>query len=407
MASDVREIGAVDGPSQARSCFSCGSPETFVFYEADGIPVNSCLLISTREEALSFPRGDMRLAFCASCGFVFNAAFDPGSLEYSQAYEETQGFSAHFQAFARKLATRLIERHDLHGKAILEIGCGKGEFLALLCEIGDNRGIGIDPAYVDGRLPADIEERVSFIRDFYSPAYAHLTADLVACRHTLEHIQTVRELVSMVQGSLRDRPDSLVFFEVPDVRRVLKESAFWDIYYEHCSYFSLGSLTRLFRSCGFDVLHATRDFDDQYLLLEARVANEPGGLRLPGEDDLDELALQVEGFSRGCAEKMESWKHDLQRVRARGQRAVLWGAGSKAVAYLTTLGEVDEVGYLVDVNPFKQGKYIAGTGHEVVAPRFLETYKPDVVIVMNPVYRGEIRRDLEGMGLCPELIALE
>jgi hypothetical protein len=60
----------------------------------------------------------------------------------------------------------------------------------------------------------------------------------------------------------------------------------------------------------------------------------------------------------------------------------------------------------VDVNPYKHGKYIAGTGHEVVAPRFLEAYRPDAVIAMNPIYCDEIRRDLEDMGLCPELIAL-
>ena len=30
-----------------------------------------------------------------------------------------------------------------------------------------------------------------------------------------------------------------MFFQVPDMSRVLRDLAFWDIYYEHCSYFTV------------------------------------------------------------------------------------------------------------------------------------------------------------------------
>ena len=392
----------------AAACFSCGSRQVTIFYEVEGVPVNSCLLIPSRNDALSFPKGDLRLTFCQACGFIFNSAFDPSLLEYSTAYEETQGFSPRFQEFARGLAGRLIHRHGLNGKSILEIGCGKGEFLTLLCEMGGNRGVGIDPAYVEGRLPPETAGTVSFIQDFYSEAYSYLTADFIVCRHTLEHIQDVRGLVTLAGRSIRDnaRDGTVVFFEVPDVVRVLREVAFWDLYYEHCSYFSLGSLARLFRSCGFTLLDLDTDFDDQYLLLEASLSGSRGDVRFPSEADLEALAVEVEQFSQRFADNLEEWRDDLRRFQQRGQRVVLWGAGSKAVAYLTTLGIHDEVEYLVDVNPFKHGKYIAGTGHEVVAPRFMQAYQPDVVIAMNPIYHDEIRRDLDAMGLHPQLICL-
>jgi SAM-dependent methyltransferase len=392
--------------SRSRACFSCGSPRTSIFYEVENVPVNSCLLIEDREDAVNFPCGQLKLTFCESCGFIFNAAFDPNSLEYSGTYEETQGFSPRFQEFAHNLAQRLIERHQLRGKDVLEIGCGKGEFLALLCELGDNRGVGIDPAYVEGRLPAEATAHASFIQDFYSPAYGDLTGDFIVCRHTLEHIQPTREMVELVWRSAQERPDTVVFFEVPDVSRVLKELAFWDIYYEHCSYFSLGSLARLFRSCGFDLVDLTADFDNQYLLIEGRVSGGTTTSFFDEEEDLEDLAALVEHFKIGLAGKLESWRDDLRRIRERGQKAVLWGAGSKAVSYLTTLGEVNEIEYLVDVNPFKHEKFIAGTGHKVVSPEFLRHYRPDVVIVMNPIYRQEVKRDLEAMGLRPDLVAL-
>src|SRR6516165_3204092 len=52
-------------------CLSCGGDEVRVFYEARSVPVNSVLLISNRERALTFPTGDIRLGFCADCGFIF------------------------------------------------------------------------------------------------------------------------------------------------------------------------------------------------------------------------------------------------------------------------------------------------------------------------------------------------
>ena len=90
-----------------------------------------------------------------------------------------------------------------------------------------------------------------------------------------------------------------MLFELPDVRRVLDEVAFWDVYYEHCSYFSAGSLARLFRATGFEVLDLALDYDDQYLLLEARpsaVRRRPAR-RCRLEDDLEVLRpLSTERF---------------------------------------------------------------------------------------------------------------
>ncbi len=60
----------------------------------------------------------------------------------------------------------------------------------------------------------------------------------------------------------------------------------------------------------------------------------------------------------------------------------------------------------VDINPHKQGTYIAGTGQEIVAPEFLRGYHPHVVIVMNPIYRQEIEQDLRRIGLAAEVITV-
>lgn len=387
------------------SCPACGDGSLTVFYEAEGVPIHSVLLMATREEALSYPRGTIRLGFCEACGFITNTAFDPTLHEYSSRYEETQAFSPTFNQFHERLARRLVERYDLHGKLIIEIGCGKGEFLRLLCEAGGNRGIGLDPAYVPERNPGN--ERLRFIRDMYSEKYSWLQGDFIVCKMTLEHIHPVYDFVSMVRRSLVNNPDAVIFFQVPNVAYILRDTAFWDIYYEHCSYFSRGSLARLFRRCAFDVCSLSTEYGDQYLTLEARPAAGVTMSHLEEENDFEEVKSLVQCFASRYPETRQRWKDRVRILLAERRRIVVWGAGSKAVAFFTSLSIThDLIPYAVDINPYKQGTFLAGTGQEIVGPKFLLSYKPDVVIVMNPVYEPEIRKELSTLGICPELLTV-
>jgi hypothetical protein len=183
--------------------------------------------------------------------------------------------------------------------------------------------------------------------------------------------------------------------------RILSEQAFWDIYYEHCSYFSLGSLARLFRRCGFDVVDLWRDYDDQYLMIEARPGRGEPSRPLAVEEPPGEVAQAVDQFCEALRSRLETWRQDLAALKRDGRRVVLWGGGSKAVAFLTTLGLRDAVEFVVDINPRKHGTYLARTGQKVVGPEFLRTYRPDLDVVMNPVYCEEIRHTLDQMGQSP------
>ena len=388
-------------------CPSCSIQGMSVFYEAKDAPVHSCVLMSTQQEALRFDRGDIVLGFCEECGFISNLAFNPNVLDYSELYEDQQCFSPIFNAFSQDLAKSLIEKFNLYDKDILEIGCGKGDFLALLCEQGHNRGVGIDPAYANGRINIEDSDRLKFIKDYYSDRYAKYHGDLVCCRHTLEHVHNVDEFLSTVRRSIGSRLNTIVFFEVPDATRILRELAFWDIYYEHCSYFSPGSFARLFRSCKFEVINLSRDFNDQYLLIEAKPVSEASDKMHELEENVKELANDMKYFSAHCRDKLDHWKNRLQQLKADGKRTVIWGSGSKCLSFMTTLDVKDEIEYVIDINPYRHGKFIPGAGKKIMPPKFLKEYKPDVTIVMNPIYQEEIRQMINDMGVSTEVISLE
>jgi hypothetical protein len=379
-----------------------------VFYEVNNVPVNSVLLLSSQEDAINFQRGDISLAVCPTCGFISNLEFDPALTRYSASYEATQGYSQTFNNFHRRLAQDLIDRYELHGKSLIEIGCDKGDFLTMLCEMGNNRGVGFDPAYVPGRYSSPVEDQLTFIADYYSEQYSEFRADFVCCKMTLEHIPDVSNFVALLRRSIGEDPHSAIFFQIPNTTYVLRNVAFWDVYYEHCSYFTKGSLARLFRRSRFDILDLWTDYDDQYLMIEARpaAADLNGNVALE-EESMDEILRNVDYFVKHCHARRAKWQQELAALKKAGQKMVLWGGGSKGVAFLTTLGlTLDDVQYVVDINPNKTGTFMAGTGQEIVAPDFLSAYRPDVVIVMNPMYRQEIAQDLAALSLSPTILTM-
>jgi SAM-dependent methyltransferase len=359
----------------------------------------------TREIAVGYPKGDLALGVCRTCGFITNTRFDSTLHEYSAKYEETQGYSPTFNTFHRRLADSLIERHDLHNKDIVEIGCGKGEFLTMLCRLGRNRGVGFDPAYLAERNHLEENDDVRFVTDFYSDKYAHHAADLIVCKMTLEHIQNTGEFIRMLRRSVGDRPGTTMFFQVPDAMRVFSETAFWDIYYEHCSYFSAGSLARLFRHCGFEVSSLSRDYEGQYLIVEAHPhRGDAPAASLPEEEDLAAVKSVTTAFEREHTRQVALWNQMLSAAQDTGLRVMVWGSGSKGVAFLNAIEASSVIEYGVDINPYRQGMFMAGTGQQIVGPEFVRVYRPDIVIVMNPIYEDEIRRNLNCLGVSPLLV---
>jgi len=390
------------------SCPSCNHKPLVSFYSIKSVPVNSVLLFHKKEEAINYPKGDINLAYCSKCGMITNTSFDQNLIEYSNRYEETQGFSDIFKGFHKELALYLIEKYDLRGKNIVEIGCGKGEFIALLCELGSNNGIGIDPAFIPERKPEIIKGSVEYYSDWYSKKYAHLDADIYICKMTLEHIQNTYEFISMIRETIGNRTKAIVFFQVPDVSRILEEMAFWDIYYEHCSYFCPDSLGKLFSKAGFEVLNIYTGFDNQYLMIEATPkADKNHVIQSNFENDISNLFSSINAFSKNVNIKINTWSARINEFYSDKKRVVIWGGSSKTVSFITTLGITKEIEYVVDINPYKQNTFLPGNGQQVVLPEFLVTYRPDVVILMNPIYLTEVSKNLANLGLDPHLISID
>jgi SAM-dependent methyltransferase len=372
--------------------------------EIANMPVHVGSLWPTQKEARSCPRGDIRLSHCTQCQLVFNAAFDPKPLEYTHEYDNSLEASAVFRDFAASLAGDLIERYDLREKTIVEIGCGKGEFIGLLCELGPNNGRGYDTTY-DEKSANPAPGRLEFVKAHYTGDQTGEKADLVVSRHVFEHIPDPLAFLKMLRGSLGDDGDTIVYFEVPEVLFILRDLSIWDIVYEHCNYFGHESLGSIFARAGFEIISLENYFDDQFLAIEARPAK-PGATlsAVPVSTEL-RVGARVAAFAEHFASTRDQWNRKLRELKQAGKKVAIWAAGAKTVSFVNLFDVENEIDSIVDINPRKQGFYLPGSGHEILSPDALASNPPDTVILMNSHYRDEIAAQLRSMGLDPELLS--
>lgn len=384
-------------------CPVCNSKQIDSFLTIKQVPVHCNLLWADRTSAHAAQMGDIILGFCHACGHIFNTAFDPSLMEYTQAYENSLHFSPRFQSYAEALAQDLIDRHDLHNKDLVDIGAGQGDFLRLLCDFGDNRGWGFDTAYVPSE--ADIQDkRLTFIQDFDWWKHIDHAPDMIMTRHVLEHIEQPVDFMRAIRTGIGKSKDTLVFFEVPNMAYTLRQLAIWDIIYEHCGYFTPHSLTALFAETGFDVMNTNETYAGQFLTIEAKSGTTKAGADSASAGDLAQTSRQVATFAQEFDEKVAYWRNALAVWASEGKRVVAWGAGSKGITFLNVLNAADQIDFIVDINPRKTGMYVVGTGQEIVVPQFLAGYNPDVIILMNPVYRDEIEQMMNDMELTAEYV---
>lgn len=385
------------------ACTVCGSEELEEVLSIEHIPVQCNLLWNTREEAQSCTKGNIRLTYCSSCGHIFNSDFDPTLLEYSQSYENSLHFSSRFQEYANGLVEELTERYRLFNKNIVEIGCGKGDFLEMICAYGENHGYGFDKSYLHRSKEQNKLSRTRFYDDFYSEKYSDISADMIICRHVLEHIQDPSNFVLNIREIIQGYKKTVLYFEVPNTLYTLRDMGIWDLIYEHCSYFTAQSLTNLFENLNFKIYATQEKYGGQFLSIEAGLQNR--NERLTRETiNLIDLQQLVNEFSDVFNGKIKKWQDKINTWCASGKNLVLWGGGSKGVSFLNMLDVNEKIDFVVDINLRKQGKYVAGVGQEIIAPEKLKDDKTDVVILMNPNYEDEVKRQLLELGISCDVV---
>lgn len=333
-----------------------------IIYRQNGLPVFQNKVYRVRDDALNAVLGDVELVQCQSSGLVFNRLFDPNSLDYDEDYQNDQACSPAFRQHLDAVLRRVIH-HFGDSRCGVEIGCGKGYFLSMLQQAGATV-TGFDPAY-QGNNP-------NVRKAYYQGSLHRENPDYIILRHVLEHIPSPWDFLEKLATECKSGCG--IYIEVPCFDWIVANHAFYDVFYEHCNYFTLDVLNSAFGK----VMESGHFFGDQYLYVFADLSSFH---RPDGGHVRKHTAMNLQGSLSGI----------LTRRVARGATYV-WGAGAKGITFTNLLFLNDiQVTALIDINPAKQGRFIGLSGIKIKSPEDAGAgLKNANVIVMNPVYASEI-----------------
>jgi hypothetical protein len=343
-------------------CALCSYPALDVLFHLRNSPFVQNKLLRTAEDAIAVDRIDVAYHYCGRCHFAFNPTFNPSRVNYREYYnKQTESLTYRRQLDA--LAERLAVDCGLGPQStIVEIGSGNGYFLSRLKEITGSRSLhGFDPAY---RGDYGVEAHVR--RQFFAADEIGPKVDLVVFRHCLEALIETQPAMKLLR-SLGET--SRVYAEITDLDYVMGERNPSMLYYEYYRYFSARSIDIFLRRQGYRV--------QQLLPLLGGSALGVTATRAPAN-----------GALRGAYKELETLVRQHQRV-------VAWGISGRTISLLSHMSwDQNVVAHGVDIDPARQGMFIPVTGQRILSPADAKTFRPDLVIVANPVYAEEIRQVL-------------
>ncbi len=331
-------------------------------FRAEKLPVLQNRVFFTQATALACTKGDIVLVQDTETGLVFNSAFDPKLLGYDVDYQNEQACSGIFQKHLEDI-TAILQPY-MQGLSLIEVGCGKGYFLEHLKRSG-YQVVGIDPAY-EGPNPDVIKAR-------FEPSLG-ISAEGVVLRHVLEHVPDPVDFLADIARANRGK--GLIYIEVPCLNWIFRHHAWFDIYYEHVNYFRLDDFYRMFGT----VHVAGHVFGGQYLYVVADLAT----LRQPNVGG-DAAVNFPRDFLAGL--------HRFANLPKAEKRRAIWGGASKGVIFAIYMRRAGiDVDIVIDINPAKQGTFLADTGLQVSSPTdALQSLRPgDDIFIMNSNYLDEI-----------------
>ena len=336
----------------------------------ENLPVYQNKMFDTAEAARDCLLGDVVLAEDETTGLVSNIAFDPEKLDYDESYQNEQAHSSVFQSHLAEVLS-IIGQH-FRSKSILEIGCGKGSFIEQMLHVGYNAR-GVDPAY-EGDAPYIIKSAFE--------GYLGLHSGAIVMRHVLEHIPQPLAFLGKVREANANQ--GLIYIEVPCFDWILNNRVCFDVFYEHVNYFRLSDFDRIFGK----VLDSGHLFGNQYLYVVADLAS----LQNPIKTSSYTTADVPQDFFASIDNCLASSTGEKQRV--------VWGGAAKGVMFSThAMAKGPSLDFVIDINPAKQGKFLAASGLKVLSPEegLAQLHPGADIFVMNSNYLPEIQA-MAGLG---------
>ena len=338
----------------------------------------------TKEEFVEDKGINLEIFQCSACGLV---QLNIGPVEYYKEVITAASFSEKTRLSRLQQMQGFVEKFELHGKKVIEVGSGKGNMLEILEEAGlksfgieaSSESVAIGQSAGRNMINGFLED-IDIISDGPFDAFVSL--------NYLEHLPGPGEIIQSIYRNTTS--NAVGYVTVPNLDYLLKAKCFYEFVADHLSYFTQSTLRYTFEKNGFDVLECCTINEDNDI---AAIVKKKEIL------DISEQFSEVKELIRNLQQIVAGYKSQNKKV-------AVWGAGHRTLALLA-LSKLDNIQYVVDSAKFKQGRFTPVLHLNIVSPEHLKEEHVDLVIVMVPgLYPSEVLKTLKQMNAGADIAIL-
>lgn len=391
------------------TCIACGHALSPLM-TLDDMPASAQNIPAASELAEDHPLS-LTLCQCPSCGLV---QFDTEPVDYYRDVIRAGGGTRtmtrlRHEEYAR-LLTAMQENH-IHGRHIVEVGCGRGEFLRMWQNLAEDPEGAAALARDQARDPLSgqpnaaplhlvgLEHKPSLVEEANAVAdkkyrvyegfatgdvrYPEGPFDAFVQFNFLEHQPDPCDMLRNIWHNLK--PQALGLITVPSFEYILRYNGYYELLRDHIANYTEFTLQKLLQDCGFELLSMDLVNRDT---IEAIV-------RKADPDELSELhysgrLIDVSALRDSYDRLSASVNAHIDHLSESRRTMAIWGASHQGFTLAATTKLGGRVEYIIDSAPFKQGRFSPASHIPIVAPDYAVAHPVDEILIVAPGYTDEI-----------------
>lgn len=282
---------------------------------------------------------------------------------------------------------------------IVDVGGNDGSLLKEFYKKNSNfKLINIDPSTTFILL--NKKEGIEYICDYFGTGIKLLNkAKLITSTNVFQHNITMRPFVKDIYNNLDD--EGVWCLEFPYSFITLVTDNYDQIYHEHVYYFCLQNIIDIAYQEGLKVINVS--YHDIHagtlrVLIVKKSSQKQSDITVKSFINLEKSLTEeycIE-WGKNIINKIQKFKQFIIDLKSKGNKIACFGAAAKGCVFLNSC-ELDDtiIEFIIDDTPFKQNKFVPGTGIQIVNRETLKTTNIDYILILAHNFKDHIIESLK------------
>ena len=238
---------------ELNTCRICGSTDFKTVLKLEKTPLEDQFLLEKRPQS-TYP---LEVAMCKDCSYTFLLHvidLDTSYDEYIYESSVTVGLEKHYETYAGEI----IEQFGVSKKSlVVDLGSNDGSMLRAFLK-KKMRIVGVEPAKQISMYAN--QQKLKTLNCFFSTDIANKIvredgqASIITANYMFANIDNLQDFIAGVKVLLKD--DGIFVIQTGYHPHQFSKNMFDYIYHEHFSYFTVFTLTYLFKNAGLEIVDA-------------------------------------------------------------------------------------------------------------------------------------------------------